>query len=169
MDINIRGVFLGCRIVIPGMIARGHGRIVNITSNAGLHRWPTMSAYSVSKAAVVKFSENLAVECRSNGVRVWGMHPGLTPIGLTDHPDYREPEPGSVKAGINAWVKSEFEAGRGVDPSEGADLLVRIAAGDADKISGCRLSVHDDLDALIAAAEHVRKHDLQTLRIKTHE
>ena len=166
MEINVRGVFLGCRIVIPTMIARGGGRIVNITSNAGIHRWPTMSAYSVSKAAVVKFSENLALECKSTGVRVWGLHPGLTAIGLTDEPHYRQAEAGSIAGNIRAWVEAEFEAGRGVDPSAGADLLVRVAAGDADSLSGCHLTVHDDLDALVANAETIRRNDFQTLRIK---
>lgn len=167
MEVNVRGVFLGCRILVPQMAARGGGRIVNITSNAGLRRWPTMSAYSASKAAVVMFSENLASECKSNGVRVWGMHPGLTTIGMTDEPRFHDPEPGTAETAIKAWVARELAAGRVVDPAVGADLLVRLAAGDADELSGCHLTVHDDLDALVARAAFVRKNDLQTLRIKS--
>lgn len=167
MDINLRGVFLGCRLVVPSMAARGGGRIVNITSNAGVHRWPLMSAYSVSKAAVVKFTENLAVECRASGVRVFSLHPGLTPIGFSEQANYRDPEPGTPEAQVAAWVRGELEAGRGADPSLAADLLIRIAAGDVDSLTGCHLSVHDDVDALLARAEDVRRDALHLLRART--
>jgi NAD(P)-dependent dehydrogenase (short-subunit alcohol dehydrogenase family) len=56
VEINLRGVFLCSRAVLPDMAARGTGRIVNITSQAGVYRWPQVSAYSVSKAAVIKFT-----------------------------------------------------------------------------------------------------------------
>jgi NAD(P)-dependent dehydrogenase (short-subunit alcohol dehydrogenase family) len=167
MEVNVRGVFLGCRIVVPEMAARGGGRIVNITSNAGVHRWPLMSAYSVSKAAVVKFTENLAVECKSNGVRVFSVHPGLTPIGFSEQPRYTNPEPGSVEAEVGAWVRGEMEAGRGADPSLAADLVVRLASGHADALTGCHLSVHDDLDALVSQAKYVREKSLHLLRLNT--
>jgi NAD(P)-dependent dehydrogenase (short-subunit alcohol dehydrogenase family) len=167
MEVNVRGVFLGCRIVLPDMVARGGGRIVNITSNAGIFRWPLMSAYSVSKAAVVKFTENLAVECKANGVRVFSLHPGLTPIGFSEQARYNDPAPGSPEAQLAAWVQGEIAAGRGADPSLAADLLVRLAMGEADTLSGCHVSVHDDLDALLADAQHVREHGLHLLRLNT--
>ena len=62
MDVNLRGVLLAAQLVLPGMVARTRGRIINITSQAGAHRWPLVSAYSVSKAAVIKLTENLAHE-----------------------------------------------------------------------------------------------------------
>lgn len=55
VEVNLRGVELCSRLVLPEMIARRRGRIVNITSRAGVYRWPLLSAYSVSKAAVVKY------------------------------------------------------------------------------------------------------------------
>jgi short-subunit dehydrogenase len=54
-------------MVLPGMVARRRGRIVNITSEAGVHRWPGVSGYAVSKAAVVKFTENLVPASNSTG------------------------------------------------------------------------------------------------------
>ena len=168
MEVNVRGVYNGCRVVVPGMISRGGGRIVNITSNAGLHRWPTMSAYSVSKAAVVKFSENLALECKSSGIKVWGMHPGLTAFGLTTAPRFKAPDAEAANA-IESWVQREVDAGHVIEPSVGAALLVRLAAGDADALSGCHLTVHDDLDALVARSDEVMAQHLQTLRIKSPE
>src|SRR5207302_750841 len=59
IQINLGGTFLCSRTVLPSMVERQSGRIINIVSNAGAHRWPYFSAYSVSKAAVIKLTENL--------------------------------------------------------------------------------------------------------------
>ncbi len=55
-----------------------------------------------------------------------------------------------------AWVRQELQAGRGAEPALVARLVTRLAAGDADRLSGCHLSVHDDLDAILACGEDVR-------------
>ena len=84
MDVNLRGIL----ICTPAGAARPwcsrrSGRIINITSQAGVHRWPLVSAYSVSKAAVTKLTENLAHETSRYGVSVFSVHPGLLPIGMS--------------------------------------------------------------------------------------
>ncbi len=84
MNVNLRGLIVGTQLVIPDMVAAGRGRIINITSQAGVHRWPLASAYSVSKAAVVKLTENLALETRRHGITVFSVHPGLLPIGISE-------------------------------------------------------------------------------------
>src|SRR5205807_4856663 len=131
------------------MIQRGRGRILNITSEAGVFRWPLYSAYAVSKAAVVKYSENLAAEVRRHGVSVFSVHPGLLPIGLSGPALASTAPAGSAEHTAFAWVRRQLAEGRGVDPSEAARLVVRLAAGDAGGLSGRDLSVHDDLDALV--------------------
>ena len=89
MDVNLRGLLLSSQLVLPTMVARRRGRIINMASQAGVHRWPLVSAYSVSKAAVVKLTENLARETVRYGISVFSVHPGLLPIGMsatvTDH------------------------------------------------------------------------------------
>ena len=65
LDVNVRGVMLCTRAVLPGMMARGCGRIVNIAS--GLLPHPYLSAYVTSKTALVRFSETLAAETRARG------------------------------------------------------------------------------------------------------
>lgn len=82
VEVNLRGVEVCSRLVLPDMIARRRGRIVNITSRAGVYRWPLLSAYSVSKAAVVKYVENLAQETKRYGLAVFSVHPGILPIGF---------------------------------------------------------------------------------------
>ena len=156
VEINLRGAFLCSQAVLPGMTARGAGRIVNITSQAGVFRWPQVSAYSVSKAAVIKFTENLAAEAGRSGVRAFSVHPGLTPIGLTERALADAAPAGSAEARMYAWVRQELAAGRGAEPALAARLVIRLATGDADRLSGCHLSVHDDLDAILACGPDVR-------------
>src|ERR687892_748388 len=59
-EVNVLGVYLCCRAVIPGMLARGGGRIVNVASGAAYLPGSSSTAYSASKAAVHRFSETLA-------------------------------------------------------------------------------------------------------------
>ena len=166
VEINLRGAFLCSQAVLLGMTARGAGRIVNITSQAGVFRWPQVSAYSVSKAAVIKFTENLAAEAGRSGVRAFSVHPGLTPIGLTERALADAAPAGSAEARMYAWVRQELAAGRGAEPALVARLVIRLATGDADRLSGCHLSVHDDLDAILACGPDVR--DRYQLRLASH-
>lgn len=166
VEINLRGAFLCSQAVLPGMTARGAGRIVNITSQAGVFRWPQVSAYSVSKAAVIKFTENLAAEAGRSGVRAFSVHPGLTPIGLTERALADATPAGSAEARMYAWVRQELAAGRGAEPALVARLVIRLATGDADRLSGCHLSVHDNLDAILACGPDVR--DRYQLRLASH-
>jgi NAD(P)-dependent dehydrogenase (short-subunit alcohol dehydrogenase family) len=156
IEVHLRGVYLCSRAVLPGMVARGTGRIVNVTSEAGTFRWPQASAYSVAKAAVIKFTENLAAEASRDGVQVFSVHPGLTPIGLTRQALTGNAAPGSAEARIYGWIRAELQAGRGADPELASTLVSRLAAGHADRLSGCHLSVHDDLDAILACREDLR-------------
>ena len=79
MEVNLRSVLTCTQLVLPSMIARRHGRIVNITSHASAYRWPLVSAYAVSKAAGIKLTENLAVELQGTGVTVFSAHPACCP------------------------------------------------------------------------------------------
>ena len=81
-DVNLRGMVLASQLVLPEMVAMQRGRIINMSSEAGVHRWPLVSAYSVSKAAAAKLTENLAHETRRHGISVFSVHPGLLPVGM---------------------------------------------------------------------------------------
>jgi NAD(P)-dependent dehydrogenase (short-subunit alcohol dehydrogenase family) len=163
MEVNLRTVFTCTSLVVPAMIARGQGRIINLSSQAGVFRWPLVSGYSVSKAAVTKFTENLAVELKRTGVRAFSFHPGLQPIGMGEAVLTGRPPAGSAEAKIYEWVRRELEEGRGAEPDAAARFLLRIAVGDADSLTGRHLSVHDDLDALIASAKVIDREDLYRL------
>ena len=76
MEINARGAFLLCRAVIPSMRAHKWGRIVNVSSVAGLMGFPYRGAYSASKAAVIGFTRSLAIDVAAEGITVNAICPG---------------------------------------------------------------------------------------------
>jgi NAD(P)-dependent dehydrogenase (short-subunit alcohol dehydrogenase family) len=163
VDVNVRGIVLCTQQVLPDMIAARHGRIINLTSQAGVHRWPLVSAYSVSKAAVVKLTENLAFEVSRYGISVLSVHPGLLPIGMSEGVAAHQPTT-SHERHVRDWAMSELAEGRGAEPTKALDLLIRLAAGEADCLSGRHLSVHDDLDMILARIDEVQANDLYLLR-----
>jgi NAD(P)-dependent dehydrogenase (short-subunit alcohol dehydrogenase family) len=167
LEVNLRGVFICSRSALAGMTTRKHGRIINITSQAGVFRWPQLSAYSVSKAAVVKFTENLAAEARRDGIHVFSVHPGILPIGLSEAALAGDPPGGPAEARMHSWVRQRLAEGRGANPASTANLVIRLAAGRCDALSGRHLSVHDDIDALLSHIDRIRDRDLYLLRTKS--
>lgn len=85
VDINLMGVVRGCRVFVPLMRRQGHGRIINISSMAGLLSPPAMSAYCATKAAVVALSEVMQVELHGSGVGVCVVCPAFFRTGLALH------------------------------------------------------------------------------------
>jgi NAD(P)-dependent dehydrogenase (short-subunit alcohol dehydrogenase family) len=164
--VNLQGVFLFAHAVLPGMVARRAGRIINVASNAGAFRWPLVSAYAVSKSAVIKFTENLARETKDHGVKVFAVHPGLLPIGITAtvlHGSF----PSETPAGrVAAWARRRLDEGHGATPESAVELVLVLSSGKADSLSGCYLSVHDDLRAIVTRAREVRADDLYTLQLR---
>ena len=82
MDVNLNGVFYCNRAVVPHMLRRGYGRIVNIASVAGKEGNPNASAYSASKAAVIGLTKSLGKELAKTEIRVNCVTPAAvrTPI-----------------------------------------------------------------------------------------
>ena len=87
--VNLNGVFNLCRAVVPGMRARGWGRIVNIASIAGKEGNPNLAAYSASKAAVIGLTKALGKELATSGVLVNAIAPAVieTPMNAATAPE----------------------------------------------------------------------------------
>jgi NAD(P)-dependent dehydrogenase (short-subunit alcohol dehydrogenase family) len=165
-EVNLHGIFLCARAVLPGMLARGRGRIINVSSSAGTVPWPYVSAYAISKAAVLHFTENLAKETRKRGITVFAIHPGIVRTAMLEGALQPDAHPESPEGLVRDWFLQQFAEGREVPPDCAADLVTLLAQGQADGLSGRYLSVYDDVPALIARAEEIRRDNLYTLRLR---
>jgi len=146
-EINVLGAFLCSRAVLPGMVERGRGRIVNTGSGASyLPSGGGSTAYGASKAALGRFGELLAAEAEPHGIAVFTISPGLVRTELTGALGDDAP-----------WT-----------PPELAPRLVRVlASGRADKLAGRYLHAeHDDAEALIERADEIVDRDLNAIRLQ---
>jgi NAD(P)-dependent dehydrogenase (short-subunit alcohol dehydrogenase family) len=166
VEINVRGTSLCCAAVLPGLVERRRGRIVNMTSNAGIFRWPYLSAYAISKAAVIKLTENVAVEAKKHGVKLFALNPGMLRAGMTQSLLDAPVPPDSKVALVAAWFERELDAGAEVSLEDGAEFVALLASGRADALSGRYFSVYEDFDAIVARAGEIRRGDLYTLRLR---
>ncbi|AXF18126.1 SDR family NAD(P)-dependent oxidoreductase [Paraburkholderia caledonica] len=82
LDVNLTGVFLGTRAVLPGMLERRHGRIVNVASTAGQIGYAYVAAYCAAKHGVIGLTRSLALEVATKGVTVNAVCPGYTETDL---------------------------------------------------------------------------------------
>jgi len=167
IEVNFGGAFVLTQLALAQMIPAGRGRIINITSYAGVYRWPLMSAYAASKAALVKLTETLAEETRPHGVSVFSVDPGLLPIGLGEVALRSRAGQQTPEGRVHGWIRDQFAAGRGADPEEAARLILALASGHADRLSGRHLGVTENLDALLARIDHIERDDSYTLRLRT--
>jgi 3-oxoacyl-[acyl-carrier protein] reductase len=78
MSVNLRGIFLACRAVLPAMRQQGYGKIINISSGTALSGSPMRIHYTTSKGGVLSFTRTLAREVGSSGIRVNAIAPGST-------------------------------------------------------------------------------------------
>jgi 3-oxoacyl-[acyl-carrier protein] reductase len=156
---NLRGPFLCSRAVLPGMLARRRGRIVNIVSHATLRGSPYDTAYACSKTALIRFTDSLAAEVAQAGLGVFALSPGSVHTGLTD--GVHESDAGKRWLGGNL-AKLTF-----VPPDLAADAVAFLAGGGGDGLSGRFFHVSNDVRALAAAAGDIAAHDLYQLRWRT--
>jgi NAD(P)-dependent dehydrogenase (short-subunit alcohol dehydrogenase family) len=161
LEVNLRGPFLCTRAVLPAMIRRRQGRIINIASPASLQAIAHGSAYVVSKTALVRFSENLAQEAAEHGIGVFAVDPGTVRTAMTEY--LLESAEGQQWL---PWFPGIFEEGHDVAAERVAELAVTLASGQADLLSGRFLSVEDDLAALVEQAAAIDRDELYTLRLR---
>ncbi len=158
-EVNVLGSFLLLRAVLPLMVARRSGRIVNVGSQgayAPLDESPTYSAYMGSKAALARITEVLAHDARQHGVFVFAMRPGSVRTAITDQ---MLRELGDVASDIpdDVWTP----------PERAADLVAFIATGALDALSGRHIDAQiDDWRALPARTDEILRDDLLALRLR---
>jgi 2-dehydro-3-deoxy-L-rhamnonate dehydrogenase (NAD+) len=116
--VNVHGMVALCRAVIPGMVQRGWGRVVNFASIAGKDGNPNLSAYSASKAAVIGLTKSLGKELATTGVLVNAIAPAVinTEMNAATAPE------------VLAHITSLIPMGRVGEPEEVAELVAWLVS-----------------------------------------
>ena len=118
-DLNIYGVFHCTKAVLPQMIQRKNGKIINISSGAGLSGMPRCVHYGASKAAVIAFTKGLAKEVISSGINVNSVAPGVGDTNFLR---------GNFPAGELDKALSTVPSGRATTPEEVGNMVAYLAS-----------------------------------------
>jgi len=161
IEVNLRGPYLCSRALLPGMVERRRGRIINVSTSAATVAVAHMGAYVIAKTALIRFSENLAAELLNSGVSVFAISPGTVRTAMSEH--LLESEAGKKWL---PWFRKLFDRGRDVPAEKPAQLVVQLASGRADALSGRFIDVSDDLAKLLERLDEVKRDDLYTLRVR---
>lgn len=168
--VNLVGVFLCCRAVLPGMMAQRSGKIINLSGGGATAARPRFSAYAVTKAAVVRLTETLAEEVKEYNIRVNAIAPGAVNTRMLQE---------TLKAGELAGAAAMEEARRqlqtgGTAPDSAAALVRYLASEASGSLTGKLISaLHDswrewsasDIDSLMSSAWlNLRRLDEHTLK-----
>ncbi|MFC1705749.1 SDR family NAD(P)-dependent oxidoreductase [Planctomycetota bacterium] len=151
-----------CRALVAHFKSRGRGKIINLSGGGATKPMPRMSAYAAAKAGLVRFTETLAEELRSDGVDVNAVAPGAMNTRFLDEVLAAGPERAGRKAYDNA-LKQKAEGG--VSPERAAALCVFLASTESDGITGKLISaIWDPWLELAERKEELRRSDVYTLR-----
>jgi NAD(P)-dependent dehydrogenase (short-subunit alcohol dehydrogenase family) len=151
METNLRGPFNMLRSVLPGMVERGAGRVVNLNSGFAVRPEGRYTAYATSKAALVRLSDNISESLRPHGVVVLDISPGAVATDMTASMP--------MFAGTVHWGSIPYLVSTVVD----------AARGRFDALHGRFIHLgRDDLEALVRDAERIGELDARTLRLRTY-
>jgi NAD(P)-dependent dehydrogenase (short-subunit alcohol dehydrogenase family) len=161
LDVNLYGAFLCGVTVLKTMIERRHGRIINVASGAALGPITNGSAYVVSKAALLRLTECIAVDGKDYGIIAFAIDPGSVRTAMTEY--LIESEEGQT---YFPWYRKFILEGGDVPAELSASLVTLLASGQVDSLSGRFIQVSDNVDQLILYAEQIEEEDLYTLRLR---
>jgi NAD(P)-dependent dehydrogenase (short-subunit alcohol dehydrogenase family) len=156
VTVNLLGPFRCCAAVLPAMVERGRGRIVNIASGTAGRPFPHNSAYAASKAALVRLTDCLSAETAEHGISVFALGPGTVRTRISTGLER--------SAEGRRWLGAAIEQLRFIPAEVPAAAVVFLASGRADALSGRWIDSTDDLAAIAERAGEVRDGDLFQLR-----
>lgn len=160
LRINLLGTLLCTRFVLPEMLRKGKGKVINMGGGGASTPFPRFSAYAASKAAVVRLTETIAEEIKGSGIDVNVIAPGAVNTRLLD----QVLEAGEA-AGEFIERSREQKANGGTPPEKAAELAVFLASDRSDGLSGRLISaVWDDWRQMAGHIDEVMASDLYTLR-----
>jgi NAD(P)-dependent dehydrogenase (short-subunit alcohol dehydrogenase family) len=161
VEVTLRGSFNVCRGVLPGMIARKRGRIINLAGGGTAGSFPHGSGYATGKAGILRFTESVSDSLAGTGVRMFAMDPGLVKTAMTEYQLTSKPGQ-TYLPNVAGW----FDEGIDVPPTLAARLSVEIASGRFDKLAGRMLmAARGDLDLTPEGIDEILTSDLRSLRV----
>ena len=162
IGVNLMGVALACRCVLPHFLQRGCGKILVLSGGGASKPLPYLSGYAASKAAVVRLAETLAEEVREAGIHVNAIAPGALNTRLLD--EVLEAGPEKVGPAFYEQAVRQKEQG-GTAMELGASLCVFLASSASDGITGKLISaLWDPWKTLPEHLDDLRDSDIYTLR-----
>lgn len=162
IEINLYGSILMCRAVLPSFKAQGRGKIVQLSGGGATNPLPRISAYAVSKAAVIRFTETLAEEVREYNIDVNAIAPGALNTRMLE--EVLDAGPDKVgKAFYERSLKQKRTGGASL--GKGAELAVFLGSALSDGITGKLISaVWDPWESLPGHLDDLVSTDIYTLR-----
>ncbi len=156
INVNIIGQYICIRNVIEDMKTKRDGTIINIASGAGVKAMPYMSAYVISKTAVIRLTEQISLEAGELGIKCFAVSPGVVNTEMT-----RNAYTSNGWKKWMPWLQKTIEEGNDVPPEKVADLILLLASGKFNSLSGCLINSSDDLYVL---KERHKKADFDSFR-----
>jgi NAD(P)-dependent dehydrogenase (short-subunit alcohol dehydrogenase family) len=156
VTVNLFGPFLCSAAVLPAMVERGRGRIVNVVSGTAGRPFPHNSAYAASKAGLVRLTDCLAAETDGRGVSIFALGPGTVRTRLATGLERSE-------AG-RQWLSGVIDQLQFTPVETAAAAVVVLGSGRADALSGRWVDAADDLAAIADRAAEVAAGELFQLR-----
>jgi len=142
LNVNLTGTFLCSRAVVPGMLARKHGRIVNVASTAALKGYAYVAAYCAAKHGVLGLTRAMALEVAAKGVTVNAVCPGYTETDIVAGAvDNIVAKTGRTPEQAKAELAKANPQGRLIQPEEVAATVAWLAREDSASINGQAIAV----------------------------
>jgi NAD(P)-dependent dehydrogenase (short-subunit alcohol dehydrogenase family) len=136
-DTDLKGPWLMCKHLVPGMVERGSGSVINIASLNGLVGFPLSTAYGGAKGGLVVFTRDMAIELASSGVRINCVCPGVIDTGMMERWTDLMPDKEEAKE----MLRGVMPIGRMGRADEVAGAIFFFASDDSSLCQGAVLSV----------------------------
>lgn len=144
IDVNLKGTYLCCQAVLPQMLVRGEGKIINMSSQSGKKGNAQYGAYCASKFGIIGLTQSLAQEFASEGININAICPGVVFTELWKSPDmidrYAEKR-GIHPDEVEGYFKKQIPLGRLGTPEDVANVAVFLASNESDFMTGQALNV----------------------------
>jgi 3-oxoacyl-[acyl-carrier protein] reductase len=162
IQVNLIGTFLCCRSVLPVMLAQNRGKIINLSGAGATVAWRHLSAYGVSKVAVVRLTETLALELEGTNLQVNALGPGSIHTQMWDELRDKAKAAGATRI---YELGQQVTSGGGASMAQAVALAVWLASEASGALSGRLISATaDDWTALEAGIPEVMASDAFLLR-----